>query len=201
MSAAERREQLLDVGRSVFAERGYAGAAVEEIASRAGVTKPVVYEHFGGKEGLYAVVVDRELAILTERAAEALSAGSARMRTERAADAFLTYIEERPEGFRVLTRDTPAPAVASSGGSSFGNLIGDVATTVERLLAKEIADRGFDGAAAPIYSRAVIGLIVHVGQWWMEAGAPSRPEVVAHIVNIVWNGLEHLDKQPVLPSA
>ncbi|HRA06299.1 MAG TPA: helix-turn-helix domain-containing protein, partial [Propionicimonas sp.] len=60
MTRAERREQLIDVARALFAERGLEGTSVEEIAAHAGVSKPVVYEHFGGKEGLYAVVVDRE---------------------------------------------------------------------------------------------------------------------------------------------
>ena len=59
MTGRERREQLVQVGRSLFAEKGYDGTSIEEIAARANVSKPVVYEHFGGKEGLYAVVVDR----------------------------------------------------------------------------------------------------------------------------------------------
>ncbi|WP_213013996.1 helix-turn-helix domain-containing protein, partial [Paractinoplanes toevensis] len=59
MSAAQRREQLIATGRQLFAERGFDATSVEEVAARAKVSKPVVYEHFGGKEGLYAVVVDR----------------------------------------------------------------------------------------------------------------------------------------------
>ena len=61
MTGTERRAQLLDIGRRLFAERGLDGTSIEEIAAKAGVSKPVVYEHFGGKEGLYAVVVDREV--------------------------------------------------------------------------------------------------------------------------------------------
>ena len=61
MSGFARREQLVAVGRSLFAEKGFGATSVEEIAARAKVSKPVVYEHFGGKEGLYAVVVDREV--------------------------------------------------------------------------------------------------------------------------------------------
>ena len=61
MSAAQRREQLIAIGRQLFAERGFDATSVEEVAARAKVSKPVVYEHFGGKEGLYAVVVDREM--------------------------------------------------------------------------------------------------------------------------------------------
>jgi AcrR family transcriptional regulator len=61
MTGKERRDQLLDIGRRLFADRGLDGTSIEEIAAKAGVSKPVVYEHFGGKEGPYAVVVDREV--------------------------------------------------------------------------------------------------------------------------------------------
>jgi len=66
MTGTQRREQLIEIGRALFAERGYEGASIEEIAQRAQVSKPVVYEHFGGKEGLYAVVVDREMSALLD---------------------------------------------------------------------------------------------------------------------------------------
>ena len=59
MTGTERREQLIEVARELFAEKGFAGTSIEEVALRGHVSKPVVYEHFGGKEGLYAVVVDR----------------------------------------------------------------------------------------------------------------------------------------------
>ena len=78
MTGAERREQLLDIGRTLFAEQGFEGTSVEEIAAKAGVSKPVVYEHFGGKEGLYAVVVDREMRQLLDMVTGALTAGHPR---------------------------------------------------------------------------------------------------------------------------
>ena len=86
MTAPQRRQQLLDVGREVFAQRGYDGTSIEELAARADVSKPVVYEHFGGKEGLYTVVVDREMQRLLDRFTSALAAGgSPRALLERAA--------------------------------------------------------------------------------------------------------------------
>ena len=197
MTGTQRREQLLDVGRTLFAQKGYDAVSVEEIAKAAGVTKPIVYEHFGGKEGLYAVVVDREMRELLGRATEALKSGGARARMEQAADAFLGYIEDCPDGFRVLLRDSPA--VANTGG--FGSLIGDVADRVDALLASELKMRGFNRKMAPLYSRAVIGMFANVGQWWLETGTPSRRVVVAHIVNMAWNGLEGLEPSPkVLPA-
>ena len=76
MTGSERRQQLIEIARSLFAERGFDGTSIEEIALRANVSKPVVYEHFGGKEGLYAVVVDREMDYVVRRIVEAISSGS-----------------------------------------------------------------------------------------------------------------------------
>ena len=92
---------------TLFAEKGFDGTSIEEIAARAGVCKPVVYEHFGGKEGLYAVVVDREMQRLLDVFTGALTAGHPRELLEQAALALLDYIEQDTDGFRILVRDSP----------------------------------------------------------------------------------------------
>src|SRR5688572_6559018 len=107
MSGPERREQLIEVARTVFAERGYVGASVEEIAERAEVSKPVVYEHFGGKDGLYEEIIGREVGFLLERITGSLEAEGPREALEQAAEAFLSYIEDHREGFTILVRDAP----------------------------------------------------------------------------------------------
>src|SRR5512132_1266636 len=99
LTAAARRAQLIDSGRAVFAKRGYEATSVEEIAEHAKISKPIVYEHFGGKEGLYAVVVDREMEYVVRRIVEAITTGSPRRRVERSALAFLTYVRDHPDGF------------------------------------------------------------------------------------------------------
>src|SRR5262245_55695423 len=114
MTSAERREQLLEIARRLFAERGFDGASVEEIAARAEVSKPVVYEHFGGKEGIYAVVVDREVRQLLEMMRDALTAGHPRELLEQAAFALLDYIEQSSDGFRILVRDSPLGSASGS---------------------------------------------------------------------------------------
>ena len=106
LTAAARRAQLIDVGRAVFAKHGYEATTVEEIAERARISKPVVYEHFGGKEGLYAVIVDREVEHIVGRIVEAVTSGSPRERLEQAVLAFLSYAKERPDGFAMLLRES-----------------------------------------------------------------------------------------------
>src|SRR5262245_63231493 len=114
LTAAARRAQLVEIARAVFARRGFEATSVEEIAARAKVSKPIVYEHFGGKEGLYAVLVDREMDHVVTRIAEAISSGTPRERVEHAALAFLSYVRDHPDGFIVLSRD--APVTLAHGG-------------------------------------------------------------------------------------
>jgi AcrR family transcriptional regulator len=192
MSAQERREQLVGVGRALFAERGFEATSIEEVADRAGVSKPVVYQHFGGKEGLYAVVVDREVQRLTAAIAGAFDAVHPRLVAERAADAFLSYIEDHAEGFRVLIRDAP---VGSSEGT-LASVLADVASRAERLLVDEFGERGFDEDTAPMYARMLVGAVAMVGEWWLEVRRPSREIVAAHVVNLLWNGLRQLERDP-----
>jgi AcrR family transcriptional regulator len=192
LSASARRAQLVEVGRSVFAKRGYEGASLEEIADRAKVSRPVLYEHFGGKEGLYAVVIDREMEYLVRRIAEAIAVGTPRERVEGAALTFLTYVRDHPDGFAILTHDAPA-SVASGGMSS---LLNDVAERVGDVFAKAFKDAGYDAKAAPIYAHALVGMVTFVGQWWTHVRKPPVEEVAGHIAALAWMGLRHLPKRP-----
>ncbi|MFC5181878.1 TetR/AcrR family transcriptional regulator [Actinomadura harenae] len=195
MTGKERREQLLTIGRTLFAERGLDGTSVEEIASAAGVSKPVVYEHFGGKEGLYAVVVDREFERLLSLVAEALnSAIHYRSKLEKAALGLLEYIEESPDGFRILVRDSHG----GTGTGSYASLLSEIAGEVEHILAQEFKRHGYDDKAAPMYAQSLVGMVALTGQWWLDVRKPGREEVAAHIVNLAWNGLSGLEPRPYL---
>ena len=146
MTGKERREQLLAVGRKLFAEKGFEATSVEEIAATAEVSKPVVYEHFGGKEGLYAVVVDREIQQLLAQVTGALGqAAHPRALLENAAQALLAYIEESTDGFRILVRDSPV--TQSTGG--FASLINDVASQVEHILVARVQGPRPGGEGGP----------------------------------------------------
>jgi AcrR family transcriptional regulator len=196
LSGTERRAQLIDVGRAVFAKRGYEGTSMEEIADRAKVSKPIVYEHFGGKEGLYAVVVDREMDYVVRRIVEAIATGSPRERVEQASLAFLTYVQDHPDGFAVLSQDSPL----TSTRGRLSSLLNELAERVGDLFATSFKEAGYDPRASPIYAHALVGMVTFVGKWWTEVRKPSVDEVAKHIGALAWMGLRHLPKRPTLKS-
>ena len=214
MSASERREQLIAVARGLFAERGFDATSVEEVAARAQVSKPVVYEHFGGKEGLYAVVVDREITTISAAISSAITdpasstavapdaedlgtpdaPGSASQIAERAALALLTYIEDSPDGFRILS------AGSDRAAGTYSTLLADVAIEVSGILASQFAAHDLDPRTAPLYAQMLVGIVAMPAQWWLENRSMSKEEVAAHMVNLAWNGLRGMKAEPTLHS-
>ena len=197
MTGAERRHQLIDIARTLFAQRGYEGTSIEEIAQRANVSKPVVYEHFGGKEGLYAVVVDREMSALLDGITSSLTRTTnnrSRLRIERVTLALLSYVDERTDGFRILIRDSPA-AITSG---TYSTLLNDAVNQVSSILAGDFSRRGLDPDMAPLYAQALVGSVSMTAQWWLDVREPKKEVVAAHLVNLCWNGLMHLEDDPPL---
>jgi fatty-acid desaturase/AcrR family transcriptional regulator len=193
MTGAQRRQQLLDVGREVFARRGYDGTSIEELAARADVSKPVVYEHFGGKEGLYTVVVDRGDAAaagplhlragrrwVPARAARARRAGAAGL--HRGGHRRLPGAHPRLAHGR-LARWLPVPDRRGRppGGAR-------PRRAVQRPRPRPGAGRTLQPGTG--------GLVALVGQWWLERRSPPKHEVAAHLVELAYNGLAHLQRRP-----
>jgi AcrR family transcriptional regulator len=190
MTGQERRQQLLDIGRRLFAERGFEGTSIEEVASQAGVSKPVVYEHFGGKEGLYAVVVDREVSQLLSMTTGLLLEGdNTREKFLAAMVALLRYIDENADGFRILVRDSNP----GSGTGTYGTMLSDIAGQVEYILGDFLLSRGQDPKLAPMYAQMLVGMVAFTGQWWLDARKPKLEEVAANLIDLAWNGLSQLD--------
>lgn len=193
LAAHARRAQLLDVGRAVFAERGFELTSMDEVASRAGITKPIVYEHFGSKEGLYAAVVEREMDELVASVSEALATGTSRVRWEGAVAVFLTYVEKEPAGFAVLTREAPLGV----GRRGLTRVIDQLAERVADAFSSGFRAAGYSPRLAPIYANALLGMVTQVAVWWAEAGrVQSRDHVMRHVAALGWMGLRHLPSTP-----
>lgn len=242
MSAAQRRSQLIAMSRPVFAEKGIEGTSVEELAARAGVSKPVIYEHFGGKEGLYQAVIDEDIVALDRTIDEALVQGRSRIRIERAVYAVLDFAEKNEEGFRILARDgavvgavgrssqskaasyygTPAEDHSSAEDGVHSTLLGLSVNRASHILADAFKRNGLDERLAELYAQGMMGCVAMVAQWWtvnsMDVGSDGgessggdessdnsedkhvfpKDAVAAHIVNLMWNGLAGMEKDPIL---
>lgn len=193
MTGRERREQLIVIGRAAFAELGFDGASVEEIAARAGVSKPVVYEHFGGKEGLYAVIVDREMLALEKVITHSLSEGTWHERIEKATVALLNYVEQETDGFLILVRDSKP-----GDERSYSTLLNSSVGQVSYILGAAFERRGLDAKLAGLYAQALVGMVSMTAQWWLDTRQPAKEVVAAHIVNLCWNGLSGMEAKPKL---
>ena len=192
---AERRSQLLDVSRGVFAERGFEAATLEEIAERAGVSRPIVYGHFGDKQHLFEAVVDAEIARVEAAVGDAIAApGAPRDVLERGLRAFFAYVREHPEGHAVLTRD--APIHLSDAG--LGVMLDGLAARISEAIARVIRGLELDPAPAPIYANALIGLGAHVGRWWRDHPEVPLEIVTTHTTTLLWSGFGGMMSDPTV---
>jgi AcrR family transcriptional regulator len=182
---AERRRQLIDVSRGVFAARGFEAATLEEIAEQAGISRPILYSHFGDKQGIFEAVVNDEIARVQAVVTEAIAnPGPPRDVLERGLRAFFRYVRENPDGHAVLTRDAPVHL----SDSGLGVMLDGLASRVAEVIARAIRGLGLDPAPAPIYANALIGLGAHVGRWWRDHPDVSHDTVTLHTTVFVWRG-------------
>ncbi|MEX3505559.1 TetR/AcrR family transcriptional regulator [Corynebacterium sp. LK2510] len=195
MTGAQRRAQLIDIGRAAFAERGFDGVSVEEIAIRAGVSKPVLYEHFGGKDGLYKAIVKEDTAELEVRILEAITVGRWRERIEGSIVALLTFVEENTDGFLILVHGQ-----VPGEDRTFSTLLNKSIEQVSSFLGVAFKHRGLDPEIAPLYAQALVGTASSTALWWLDQRSPDKYTVAAHIANLAWNGLSGMEATPKIES-
>ena len=119
---------------------------------------------------------------------------------ERAGMALFDFIDRDPDGFRILVRDTPVArhpdGSTPDGRGTFAGLLVDVAEQVDDLLGVQFKQHGMSSKWAPMYAQMLVGMVAQTGQWWLDVRKPKKEEVVAHLVNLAWNGLQNLEPRP-----
>ena len=194
MPAAERREVIVATATEVFAERGYDGASIDEIARRAGVSAPVVYDHFASKQDLYERLLERTRDELLDVWRDHLFTDEpAAVRIPRAIEAWAAYVETHPYASRMYFRDaTGVPAVQefhreihAQGRAVLGTILGR-----ERGAANIAGadDREALEMAAEVMRAGLAGLAV----WWSERPHVPRERIVTVAVNVLWVGFERV---------
>jgi AcrR family transcriptional regulator len=180
----------------VFAERGYHGAAMDEIARRSGVTPPVIYDHFESKSALHRRLLERTRDELLAMWRENLrGGGTLEQLLARAFDAWARYVETHPYAPRMFFRET-------TGIPEVRRIHRDIAADANRALAEILG--GLAGAthlqaqgappALAMVSEVIRGGLTELAIWWSEHPEIQREQIVATAMNTVWIGFERVSR-------
>ncbi len=190
----ERRRKLLEAADRVVLRDG-PGASMNAIAAEAGITKPILYRHFGDKGGLYRALAVRHTDALLAALRAALDApAQRRARVEATLDTYLAAIETRPQVYRFLMH--PADD-QSEGQPEQGFDVGRHAAPLLRRLGEELAqvvaervDLGPDGAEkARVWGHGIVGMMHAAGDWWLRDRPCPREQLVSHLTDLLWGRL------------
>jgi len=189
MAAPERREAILEAAMAVFAERGYHGSSLDDIAAAAGISKALIYEHFASKKELHGELLETHVAELFGRMrANALAGTTGEERLRGGVDAVLSFVEENRVAFRALFRDAADPEVAEV-------LAGVQAQAVEVIAAliHEDPDRILvDDWVIETHAAMLSGAVQALAAWWDEHQDVSRADLVDRVIEFTWIGIEQL---------
>ncbi len=194
LSAEQRRAAILDAALEVFAGRGYHASSIDDIASAAGISKALIYEHFRSKEDLHLELLQANAAELFERLAAAVPAaepGEARLRA--GLEAFFAFVAERRHAWRMLFRE----AADAEMSAALERVIEQVTAMVAGLIAAEPVDAPPEDAAERqrsirMIARMLVGAVQSLANWWSEHQEVPRERVVEQVMDFVWVGLERL---------
>lgn len=188
---AERERQLVDVAEAVFAERGFRDASMDEIALRAGVTKPVLYDHFGSKEGLMAACIRRSGAQLFTAIASAVESARGPSGVLAAGfTGFFDFIESHGQGWFTLIGES---AVVGEAADALEAIRRDQATFVANRLAVELPDVGARDLEA--FAQAIIGACERIALWRRDRPDVAVTDATASLMALVWSGLAALARE------
>ncbi|WP_030274938.1 TetR/AcrR family transcriptional regulator [Streptomyces sp. NRRL B-24484] len=182
-----RREQLLGAAQEVFVAQGYHAAAMDDIADRAGVSKPVLYQHFPGKLELYLALLDKHCDALVDATREALGATTDnKQRVAATMEAYFHYVSSESGAFRLVFESdlTNEPAVRERVERA-----SDLSAT---LVSKVIAeDTDLPEAEAKLLAAGVCGLAQITARYWLSQGREiPRDEAVRLVASLAWRGLK-----------
>ena len=187
LPAAERRRQLLEVALQVFADKGFYGTSMNEVAEAAGVTKPVLYQHFTSKEALYRELVD-ELGTRLERAiVEGVAdADGPRQQVEAGFHAYFRWATREGPAFRVLfaEHNRADPVLATA--------IEKVESAVADRVAGFIEGEGLSDDERQVLAYGVVGLAESTSRHWLGLGlgpGTGADAFAAQVAQLAWSGL------------
>jgi AcrR family transcriptional regulator len=198
LSRPARRRQLLGAARQVFVAQGYHAAAMDEIAERAGVSKPVLYQHFPGKLELYLALLDESAGELVERVRQALNSTTDNaLRVRRTMEAYFNFVDDDNGAYQLVFESDlrSEPAVRNRVEGSLSECVEAIATTIA-------ADTGVPRSEAELLSVGLAGLAEVGARWWLGSrGMPgstatpgparslTKERAIELMIDLAWRGL------------
>ncbi len=198
LSGEERRLAILDSALTVFAERGYHASSIDDIARGGGISKALIYEHFGSKQELYAELLEQYAGDLFERLGAAIeeagTAGSARLAV--GLDAFYGFVEEHRVAWRMLFREANDPEMVRV----LERIVAQVTGVVAALIAEDPGSRlsGADEAereqGIQMLAQMLVGSVQSLANWWADHQEVPRARILLMTMDYAWLGLERLSR-------
>ncbi len=185
----ERREQLLEAASDVFVDRGFHAAGMDEIADRAGVSKPVLYQHFSSKLDLFLAVLAQHVDVLVSGVRQALrTTTDNRQRLRAAVQAFFDFIEHDSQGYRLIFENDyiSEPQVAAQVKVATEACTDAVFDLISR-------DSGLEAHRARMIAVGLVGISVDCARYWLDSDRPvTKDDAVEGTVAFAWGGLSHV---------
>lgn len=189
--AGDRRDELLDAVDEVLRAEG-PDVPMAVLAAGAGITKPVLYRHFGDKQSLLAAWALRQASELGARiTAELAHRRTPRSRIRSTIATYLAALEEDPHGYWFVTRRSwTGPGVQDH--DPVAEVAEGIVAAVAAVLREELVAAGVDPKPAPTWARAIVGMVQQVGDRWLVEREPDREELADRLTDLVWQGFRGL---------
>ena len=190
LPAAQRREQLLQVSRCVLAKRGFYETTMADIADAAGVTKPVLYQHFASKRDLYSAVLhDIGDRLQQTVIAAAQSAQTPRQRVDAGFRAYAAFVEEDADGFQILFSGT------SRQDGEWASITSEVEHSIAESIAQLIDVPAMGHAHRQALAHGIMGLAEAMMRYWQSGNVDGldKDDLIEDLSALAWGGLRGLE--------
>lgn len=183
---AERRTQLLDAAVDAIRALG-PSVTMEQLAKSGGVTKPILYRHFGDRDGLINAIAERFSAdLLTSVTTPLATDATAQELLRSTVDSYVGFIERETNLYRFMVQHPPE---RRDEASQMRSLVDRIAQQVAVVAGERLRQAGRDSGAAVPWAYGIVGLVHQAGDWWVDDQTMSRDALVTYLVALLWDGL------------
>jgi AcrR family transcriptional regulator len=188
----QRRDDLREAAIAAIRRHG-AGVSMDQIAAEAGITKPIIYRHFGDRRGLVMAIAHQFVVALNDEISGSLTqeSTSSEELLRRTVDTYLAFVERDPEVYRFLVRS--ALGEVPDATDRLGGFIRQISAQIALVVGERLREAGHDSGMAEPWAHALVGAVHQAGDWWLDRATLPRPRLVDYLMALLWNGLASFD--------